>query len=138
MANTRRARVVPLLLVLAVAACGDDDGGGEADQASATTTAMTTLPAATDVPIDPDFVEFLVNADDTSAYGHVEAVPLGHTVILALVSDTDREYHVHGYDLVGEAAAGTERVFEFTADQAGTFDVEDHVSGDVILVLEVG
>lgn len=133
MSNARLARVVPWLVpvaVLSLPACGDDDA-----PAAETT---STPPVATDVPISGDFVEILVNADDTEAYGQVEQVPLGQTVVLAVLSDTDREYHVHGYDLLGAAPAGVERVFEFTADRAGRFDVEDHVSGEIIRVLEVG
>jgi hypothetical protein len=135
MSNTRLARVVPWIVpaVLSLSTCGDDDGGSGGEPAGA----ATTVPAATDVPISGDFVEILVNADDADAYGQVEQVALGHTVILALLSDTDREYHVHGYDLVATAPAGTERVFEFTADRAGSFDVEDHVSGEILRVLEV-
>jgi hypothetical protein len=135
MSNTRLARVVPWLVpvaVLSLPACGDDDAPAAEPQTTATP------PAATDVPISGDFVEILVNADDAEAYGQVEQVPLGQTVVLALLSDTDREYHVHGYDLLGAAPAGVERVFEFTADRAGRFDVEDHVSGEIIRVLEVG
>jgi hypothetical protein len=139
MSNTRLARVVPWLVpvaVLSLPACGDDDAP---DAEPRTTSGSTsTPPAATDVPISGDFVEILVNADDPEAYGQVEQVPLGQTVVLALLSDTDREYHVHGYDLLGAAPAGVERVFEFTADRAGEFDVEDHVSGEIIRVLEVG
>jgi hypothetical protein len=141
MQNTRLARVVPWiapLLVLPVAACGDDDGGGGAAGGTTAPAAAATAPGATDVPVSGNFVEILVNADDAGAYGQVEQVALGQTVVLALLSDTDREYHVHGYDLVAQAPAATEQVFEFTADRSGRFDVEDHVSGEILRVLEVG
>jgi hypothetical protein len=136
MVNTRRARVVPLalpVLFLTLAACGDDD-----DTVAPVATTSSGAPAATDVAMSGNFVEILVNADDPAAYGVVERVALGQTVVLALLSDTDREYHVHGYDLVARSPAGSERVFEFTADLSGRFDVEDHVTGDVLRVLEVG
>jgi hypothetical protein len=140
MQNTRLARVVPWILplvLLPVAACGDDDGAGAAGDSTAPAAATAVL-AATDVPASGNFVEILVNADDAGAHGQVEQVALGQTVVLALLSDTDREYHVHGYDLVARAPAAMEQVFEFTADRAGSFDVEDHVSGAVLRVLEVG
>jgi hypothetical protein len=145
MVNLRRRLVVPVVVictVICLAGCSDDDGaGGGNDSTEVATTASVSQsvgPTATDVPIAGDFVEILVNADDTAAYGQVEQVPLGFTVVLALRSDMDREYHVHGYDLEQRTPAGTEQVFEFTADQAGEFEVEDHVSGDVLRVLEVG
>jgi hypothetical protein len=137
MSNARLARVVPWLVPVAVLSfpgCGDDDAPGAEPEATST----STVPVATDVPISGDFVEILVNADDTAVYGQLEHIPLGQTVVLAMLSDTDREYHVHGYDLLAATPAGVERVFEFIADRAGRFDVEDHVSGDVIRVLEVG
>jgi hypothetical protein len=135
MVNARRARVVPLalpVLFLPLAACSDDDD-------TAVPVATTSVaPAVTAVPMSGSFVEIRVNADDPAAHGEVERVALGQMVVLALLSDTDREYHVHGYDLVARAAAGAEQVFEFTADKSGRFDVEDHVTGDVLRVLEVG
>jgi hypothetical protein len=139
MQNTRLARVVPWiapLLVVPLAACGDDDGDGATS--ATTAAAAATAPGATDVAVSGNFVEILVNADDAGAYGQVEQVALGQTVVLALLSDTDREYHIHGYDLVAQAPAATEQVFEFTADRSGRFDVEDHVSGEILRVLEVG
>jgi hypothetical protein len=46
--------------------------------------------------------------------------------------------HVHGYDIsTGEMAEGQEAVIEFVASNAGTFDIESHVSEEIMLVLTV-
>jgi hypothetical protein len=57
--------------------------------------------------------------------------------VLRLTSDGDENYHVHGYNLDQKVAAGVEAQFEFTADTAGRFDVESHVTDKVYLVLDV-
>jgi hypothetical protein len=45
---------------------------------------------------------------------------------------------VHGYDIsTGEMAEGQEAVIEFVASNAGTFDIESHVSEEIMLVLTV-
>ncbi len=48
-----------------------------------------------------------------------------------------RTYHVHGYDLEKKAAAGVEATFEFTADKAGSFEVESHTTDKVLATLQV-
>jgi hypothetical protein len=79
-----------------------------------------------------------VGVDDAATTGsRVENVKLGENVILRLMSDSDEEYHVHGYDLEQKVAAGVEAQFEFTASMAGDFDVESHVTDKVYVVLHV-
>ncbi len=48
-----------------------------------------------------------------------------------------RTYHVHGYDLEKKVAAGVEATFEFTADTAGSFEVESHNTDKVLATLQV-
>jgi heme/copper-type cytochrome/quinol oxidase subunit 2 len=79
----------------------------------------------------------MINVDDATQIGHTYPVPLGQTVVLRLLSDTDQAYHVHGYDLEQKAAAGVEANFEFTADQAGSFEVESHTTNKVLAILKV-
>ena len=79
-----------------------------------------------------------VGVDDAATVGsRVENVKLGDNVILRLTSDSDEDYHVHGYDLEQKVAAGVEAQFEFKADMAGDFEVESHVTNKVYVVLHV-
>jgi len=102
---------------------------------SATTAAAASTP--TDEPVQGDAQEIMINVDDPTQIGHTYPVPLGQTVVLRLLSDTDQTYHVHGYDLEQKAAAGVEASFEFTADQAGSFEVESHTTDKLLAVLRV-
>ena len=160
MDNPLRRLLVPASVALVLAACSSSDAAGDTSAATASPTttapaassAPTTSPAAsvpvtaapgssepvpTDEPADGDAVEIIVNVDDPTQVGQTFQVPLGQTVVLRLLSDTDQTYHVHGYDLEQKAAAGVEASFEFTADQAGSFEVESHTTDKVLATLEV-
>lgn len=69
----------------------------------------------------------------------IEEVSVGDAIELTLVNpDEDDEFHVHGFDLGGdETPAGEEKVFAFTATEAGDFEVESHVTGAVLVVVRV-
>jgi hypothetical protein len=162
MSNPRKWLVVPAVAALLVAGCGSDSGSGSDTSAAttaatttsattaattsappttaATTTAPTTAPTtalATDAPAQGDAVEIIIDVDDPAQIGKTWPVGLGQTVILRLLSDTDQEYHVHGYDIETPAAAGVEATMEFTADQAGDFEVESHTTEAVLAILQV-
>ena len=101
--------------------------------ASAATTAASERPRSpTDEAVSGNTVEIIVNVDDPPRSARPSRSRLGQTVVLRLLSDTDQEYHVHGYDLEKQAAAGVEATFEFTADTAGGFEVESHTTDAVL------
>ena len=64
-------------------------------------------------------------------------VPVGSPVRLAVTSDVADEIHVHGYDLEKTVQPGSTATFDFTATQTGTFEVETHESGLLLLKLVV-
>ena len=68
-----------------------------------------------------------------------QTVPLGASVRITVTNPNGPdEMHVHGYDIsTGEMAEGQEAVIEFVASNAGTFDIESHVSEEIMLVLTV-
>ena len=80
----------------------------------------------------------LVVGENTGA-DMLQTVPLGSSVRITAVNPNGAdEIHVHGYDIsTGEMAQGQEAVIEFVASNAGTFDIESHVSEEVIFVLTV-
>ena len=157
--NRPRALLVPATVALALAACGSSKGStsdstspsapvttAAASTAAASTPATaaavaTTVPAGETIPTDEavsgDAQEIIVNVDDPAQLGQTFQVALGQTVVLRLLSDTDQAYHVHGYDLEKQAAAGVEATFEFTADTAGSFEVESHNTDKVLATLQV-
>lgn len=59
---------------------------------------------------------------------------VGSPTRIRLVSEEEREFHLHGYDI---ELTGDEVIFEFVADKLGVFELEDHETGEVILTFEV-
>ena len=80
----------------------------------------------------------LIVGENTGA-DMMQTVPLGSSVRITVVNPNGAdEIHVHGYDIsTGEMAQGQEAVIEFVASNAGIFDIESHVSEEVVLVLTV-
>ena len=125
--TTVRALVAIPLLALTHAACSDDDSGTPAP----TTATPTTLADGGAI-----LIEVTVGTD--SGEERIEQVPLGSYVTLTITDPAaDQTYHLHGYDLEQEVAAGQPASFSFTADEAGTFEVESHETEEVLVVLEV-
>lgn len=65
------------------------------------------------------------------------SVKLGSRVTLLITSDAADEVHVHGYDIQKNVAAGATVEIAFEADQPGTWEVELHDSGLVLIRLQV-
>ena len=92
-------------------------------------------PVTADVPYP---LSVTVGVDDDP--DRIERVPLGATVTITVTNPaSDDEFHLHGFDL-GDGQvipAGQPASFTFVADQVGSFELESHETGDVLLVLEV-
>ena len=72
---------------------------------------------------------------DVEADAPVEAsTVVGSPTRIRLVSEEEREFHLHGYDI---ELTGDEVIVEFVADKLGVFELEDHETGEVILTFEV-
>ncbi len=101
-----------------------------------TTTAATTTTTTTTVP-EPLEIEVIVG--ENSGDERIEVVALGDEVRITLVNPTKPdEYHLHGYDIVSKKMeSGVPATLSFTADVAGTFELESHVTNDVLVVLEI-
>jgi len=87
----------------------------------------------------PDVFELTVIVGENSGSDQMLTVPSGSTVRLTFVNpNEDDEFHLHGYDLGGaKTEAGKEARFEFVADEPGLFEVESHVTGELLMVLVV-
>jgi hypothetical protein len=125
--------VTPFALVLSLGACSSNDS-----------TADTTIPSAATPtnPTDskmaaPTEVSVIVGTD--SSPDRIEEVALGANVQVMLSNpQADDEFHLHGYDLSpGETKMGEASIISFTADKAGDFEIESHVTEDVLVIIRV-
>lgn len=145
--TTRRSRLRPVaFLVLGsfLVACTSDGDVDVATSATGDTVVPTTAQAATDftrpeTTVADPVARISVTVGIDSSPDRVEEVALGQEVALTLVNpDADDEFHLHGYDLGGgETTKGEAKTFSFTATEAGEFELESHVTGDVLVVVKV-
>jgi uncharacterized protein YcfL len=118
------------VVLLVVAGCS-------ASQTVNTTT--TTLPTTTTTTTLPEPLEIEVIVGENSGDERIEVVALGDEVRITLVNPKKSdEYHLHGYDIATKKMEpGVPATLTFTANVAGTFELESHVTRDVLVVLEV-
>jgi ABC-type glycerol-3-phosphate transport system substrate-binding protein len=154
--RTLRALALIPALGLALVACGSDDAAAPDTTQPATTVASTcaetttggadttagsteTSTAATDGgPVQSGPVQIDVVVGTNSGPDRVEKVAVGSDITLNITNpDADDEYHVHVIDLEQKAPKGEMATMNFTVDQPGTYEVESHVTEDVLLVIEV-
>jgi len=110
--------------------------GCSSSSSSDTTVAIETTDIAT---ATGDVVEIALIVGENTGADVKQTVPLGASVRITVTNPNGPdEIHVHGYDIsTGEMAEGQEAVIEFVASNAGTFDLESHVSEEVVLILTV-
>jgi hypothetical protein len=123
--------IVPLVAVLA--ACGSSTS------TDTTVATSTTVPQTTTVPATGEPLEIDVTVGDDSDPDRIEIVDLGSSVTITLVNPNSAdEYHLHGYDIsTKKMAPGVPATISFTATKAGTFELESHITENVLVVLEI-
>jgi len=151
----RTIRHLSLLAVFAfgAVACSDDTPVTSATTAAgaATTVAATDTTAAIVVDTTqvapettvaataiegPVQIDVVVGTD--SGPDRIEKVTAGADVTLNITNpNAADEYHVHGIDLEQKAGPGVMATMNFTLDTPGTYEVESHVTEEVLLVIEV-
>lgn len=94
----------------------------------------------TDQPDGPESVEVSIEFHGDAVHTEKElvVVPLGSTVVITVVSDTQDEMHVHGYDLFEHLQPGQKVTVKFEADVPGIFGVEMETSKRLLVELQVG
>lgn len=128
-------RILGVSLLLGVfAGCGSSETT-QTTIASTTTVVQTTTTA----PVVGEPLEIEITVGEDSSPDRIELVELGTPVQITLVNpDAEDEYHLHGYDITSKKmAVGVPATLSFTASQAGTFELESHISNDVLVVLEI-
>lgn len=128
------AVLTPLVLVASLTACSDND----ADEGGNFPPGTTEMPADSTAKVAAP-IEISVTVGTDSAADRVEEVPLGSQVNITLTNpNADDEFHLHDYDLTaGKTPKGEKAVISFTADKAGIFDLESHVTEEVLVVISV-
>ena len=146
MRTVRLIAAIPAAILL-FAACSDNDTADSTTTVSSTPatdastsnsgTGSTSGDASSDSAVDgPVQIDVLVGTD--SSPDRVEHVKLGESVTLNITNPAAADsYHVHGYDYEQDVAKGVTATINFTADTAGTFEVESHITEDVLVVIEV-
>ena len=133
-------KIWQLMLVLTplvgLAACSSDSTSTDT-VAAVETTVNTNSDISTTISDGSITIEVVVG--ENSGPDRVEEVPLGTEVTLQFTNpDADDEYHVHGYDLGGGVTKkGEMKTFTFTADKAGDYEIESHISEKVLAVIRV-
>lgn len=109
------------------AGCGAETPSGSAPAASASST------------LAPLTVAITIAGGQVTPNGQKLGARLGQPVVLQVTSDEADEIHAHtggdGYEL--EVPAGRPTTGTFTPSQPGSFEVESHHLGKVIVVLDV-
>ena len=97
-------------------------------------------PTTTDQPggSEPVEVSIEIHGDMIHTEQKLVAVPLGSTLVITIVSDTEDEVHIHGYDLFEHLHPGQEAIIEFEADVPGIFEVEMETSKKLLVEIQVG
>ena len=133
-------KIWQLMLVLTplvgLAACSSDSTS--TDTVAAVETTVNTFSDISST-ISDGSITIEVVVGENSGPDRVEEVPLGTEVTLQFTNpDADDEYHVHGYDLGGGVTKkGEMKTFSFTADKAGDYEIESHISEKVLAVIRV-
>ena len=144
--------LIPVALML-LGACGDDSSSSVDTTPVATPTAVaptssllmpdsTTVDTAvaedssSGVPLSgPVQIDVVVGVD--SDQGRIERVTVGAEITLNITNpNADDEFHVHGVDIEQKAKAGEMATINFTIDAAGTYEVESHITEDVLVIIE--
>ncbi len=125
------ASAAALALVASVSSC------------SSSSTSDTTAPPADSTMESSSKVagptEITVTVGVDSSPDRTEEVSLGAEVNVRLTNpDADDNFHLHGYDLSpGDTPKGETAIITFTADTAGVFEIESHVTDTVLINISV-
>ena len=136
-------KIWKLMLVLAplvgLAACSSDSATTDTVVATVAVDSTASMSGDPSTTVNEGRVTVDVTVGENSSPDRVEEIPLGSEVTHNFTNpQADDEYHVHGYDLgEGITKKGETKTFSLTADKAGDYEVESHVSEAVLVILRV-
>lgn len=107
---------------------------------SGTSTSDTTISTDTTAIASTENTEkFTLTVGENSGDTNIISFTKGSNVELTIVNpEADDEVHLHGYDLTtGELPKGETAVISFVADEVGDFEVESHISEEVLSIVRI-
>jgi hypothetical protein len=109
--------------------------------ADATTTDTTSVPTtvSTNSSDEMNTETFTLTVGENSGAENVVSFTKGSNVELTIVNpNADDEVHLHGYDLTtGDLPKGEKAVISFIANEAGDFEIESHISEEVLSIVRI-
>ena len=75
-----------------------------------------------------------IEIDADAGVSEVASVALGSPVVIQVFSETEQDFHLHGFDI---DLMGDDVTFDFIADKLGDFELESHESGEILLTISV-
>ena len=136
-------KIWQLMLVLTplvgLAACSNDSGSTDSAVTTIAVDSTESMSGDPTTTVSDGRITVDVIVGENSSPDRVEEIPLGSEVTLNFTNpQADDEYHVHGYDLGGGVTKkGEMKTFTFTADKAGDYEIESHISEKVLAVIRV-
>ena len=82
----------------------------------------------------PSTESVAIEIDADAGVTEVASVALGSPVVIQVFSETEQDFHLHGFDI---DLMGDDVTFDFIADKLGDFELESHESGEILLTLSV-
>ena len=82
----------------------------------------------------PSTESLAIEIDADAGVPEVASVALGSPVVIQVFSETEQDFHLHGFDI---DLMGDDVTFDFIADKLGDFELESHESGEILLTLSV-
>lgn len=136
-------KIWKLMLVLTplvgLAACSSDSSSTDSAVTTIAVDSTASMSGDPTTTVSDGRIALDVTVGENTGEDRVEEIPLGSEVTLNFTNpQADDEYHVHGYDLGGGVTKkGDTKTFTFTADKAGDYEVESHISETVLVILRV-
>ena len=120
--------------VLSFVACG-----GSSSHESNIDSDTTAASSVTSEPTDSTVQQITLTIGENTGTDVVSEVKEGQEVTITFLNnDANDEIHIHGYDLsTGDMKKGTPSSITFTANKTGDFEMESHVSEEVVQILRV-
>ena len=96
-------------------------------------------PDTTAIASTSDTEKFTLTVGENSGETNIISFTEGSNVELTIINpDADDEVHLHGYDLTtGDLPKGEKGVISFVANEAGDFEVESHISEEVLSIVRI-
>ena len=116
--------------VFALSACG-----------GSTTTDSTSVPTTVSSSSSDEMntETFTLTVGENSGVNNIISFTKGSNVELTIMNpNADDEVHLHGYDLTtGDLPKGEMSVISFIANEAGDFEIESHITEEVLSIIRI-